>query len=141
MSTQPSTLKRCVALATATIAIGLTIVVASGLAHAEDGDTAPAADTAAGAVVAIDAAPLWAKNCQSCHGADGKAATKIGKMKKVKDLTAADVRAGFDRQRMLDSVSKGMEDAAGKVLMKPYSEKLSADEIVALVDYVFALPH
>jgi cytochrome c553 len=113
---------------------------------ADEGETAPAAGGAAapaaeGAAAAIDSAALWGKNCKSCHGEDGKGDTKAGKMKHVKDLTNAEVRAGFDRARMLKSVADGMKDEAGKVLMKPYSEKLSAEEIAALTDYVFALPH
>ena len=80
--------------------------------------------------------------CLNKSGEKEKAIRTLEKgLKKIKDLTAADVRAGFDRQRMLDSVANGMKNDAGKVLMKPYSEKLSADEIAALVDYVFALPH
>jgi len=94
-----------------------------------------------GAVATINAAELWAKNCKSCHGDDGRGNTKAGKMKKVKDLTAADVRTGFDRERMIASVTGGINDEAGKSLMKAYADKLSAAEIAALVDYVIALPH
>ena len=38
---------------------------------------------------AVDAAKLWTKNCQTCHGPDGKGKTKAGEKAKVKDLDGA----------------------------------------------------
>ena len=121
--------------------VALSVWIFAGPPHALAADEGEAAPAAEGAAAAIDAAPLWAKNCKSCHGEGGKGDTKAGKMKHVKDLTNAEVRAAFDRARMLKSVTDGMKDEAGKTLMKAYSEKLSAEEIAALVDYVYALPH
>lgn len=126
-------------LAAAFLVFSVWIVAAANDAFAADeGEAAPAAD---GAAASIDAASLWSKNCKACHGDDGKGDTKAGKMKHVENLTDAEVRAKFDRARMLKSVTDGINDEAGKSLMKGYGDKLSADEIAALVDYVIALPH
>jgi mono/diheme cytochrome c family protein len=90
----------------------------------------------AGAGGAMDVPALWKKNCASCHGEDGKGQTKAGKSKKVQDLTNPDVRAKFDRARMIKSTKDGMKSEDGKELMKPYGEKLSDAEIAALTDYI-----
>ncbi len=92
------------------------------------------------AVAGPDVTTLWSKNCQTCHGKDAKGDTKAGKQKEVKDLTDPAVRAEFKRDRMIKSVAEGIKDEkTGKERMKPFGEKLSAEEIAALVDWVIAL--
>ena len=87
----------------------------------------------------VDAAKLWAKNCQTCHGPDGKGKTKAGEKAKVKDLTAADVKAKLTRAKAIESMKNGVkEEGSDKLAMKSYSEKLSAAEIEALADHVLA---
>jgi mono/diheme cytochrome c family protein len=44
--------------------------------------------------------------CASCHGADGKAATPVGKAMKIRDLTSADVQSQSDAE-LLNIISKG----------------------------------
>jgi mono/diheme cytochrome c family protein len=85
---------------------------------------------------AMDVPALWKKNCASCHGEDGKGQTKAGKTKKVEDLTNPEIRAKFDRDRMIKATKEGIKDEAGKERMKPYAEKLSDAEIAALTDYI-----
>jgi cytochrome c6 len=85
---------------------------------------------------AMDVPALWQKNCASCHGDDGKGQTKAGKSKKVKDLTSPEIRAKFDRDRMIKATKGGLKSEDGKEQMKPYGEKLSDAEIAALTDYV-----
>lgn len=96
---------------------------------------------AAGAWAAdIDVDTLWTKNCASCHGKDAKGETKAGKMKEVKDLTEPTVRAEFKRDEMIKRVTEGIKDEkTGKERMKPFGEKLTAEQIAALVDWVLAL--
>jgi len=106
------------------------LAVALSLAAAQ----ARAEDAPAGG--AMDVPALWKKNCASCHGEDGKGQTKAGKTKKVEDLTNPEVRAKFDRDRMIKSTKEGIKDDAGKERMKPYAEKLSEAEIAALTDYI-----
>lgn len=63
-----------------------------------------------------DAAELYAKNCASCHGADGKGQTTMGKKQKVKDYTTADGQSFSDA----DGVKIILE---GKGKMKGYKDK------------------
>lgn len=88
---------------------------------------------------AVDVTPVWEKNCASCHGADGKADTKAGKLLKVRDLTAPDVRATFDRAAMIKATQDGVKNEKGKAVMKGFASKLSAEQIEALVDWIYAL--
>jgi cytochrome c553 len=89
---------------------------------------------------APDAAKLWTKNCQTCHGADGKGKTKAGEKAKVRDLTAADVKSGLTRQKAIDAMKNGVKEKdSDKLAMKSYADKLSDAEIQALADYTLAL--
>ena len=84
-----------------------------------------------------DVAALWAKHCASYHGADGKAQTKMGKILKVADLTNPDVRAGFDRAKMIAATKDGVLKDDGKTPWMPgFAGKLSDEQIAALTDYV-----
>ena len=106
----------------------LAATVALGASHAR------AEDAPAGG--AMDVPALWKKNCASCHGEDGKGETKAGKTKKVKNLTDPEVRAKFDREKMIKVTKEGIKGDDGKERMKPYAEKLSDAEIAALNDYI-----
>lgn len=86
---------------------------------------------------AESAAELYSKQCASCHGADMKGQTKAGQALKVQDLTAPEVRAKFDRARMITSLTDGIE-RDGKQVKKPYKDKLTAEQIAALTDYIIA---
>ena len=89
---------------------------------------------------APNATALWAKNCASCHGQAGKGDTKIGKMKKLRDLSAPDVHASLSRDAVIKMIKEGITDAeSGKVLMKGYADKLSEAEIEILADHALAL--
>ena len=82
---------------------------------------------AAPAAFAADAGALYSKSCASCHGADGKGQTKMGKQTKALDYTSADGQkwsdsAGIDailngKGKMKGFASKGItkEDAAALV--------------------------
>lgn len=88
---------------------------------------------------APDGAKLWTKHCQSCHGADGKGKTKMGEKLKVRDLTAADVKAGLTEQKVLDSMKNGIKDDSGKEVMKSFTEKLSDAEMKAVAAHTLAI--
>jgi len=90
--------------------------------------------------MAIDAGPLWDKNCASCHGKDGKGKTKTGEKLKVRDLTDPAVKAKLNKTNVSDSMTKGVKaEDSDKLVMKTYNEKLSAEEIQALTDYTLSL--
>jgi mono/diheme cytochrome c family protein len=87
---------------------------------------------------AADVKENWEKNCASCHGKDGKGETKAGKKADVKDLTDAKYQASFTDEQMLQQITEGMKDKNGKERMKPFRDKLSGEEIKALVSFVRA---
>jgi cytochrome c6 len=87
------------------------------------------------AVHAADAKETWEKNCQKCHGADGKGETTMGKKLKVKDYTDAKVQASMKDEEMFKTIKEGKKDGE-KILMKSFGETLSDAEIKDLVAYV-----
>jgi mono/diheme cytochrome c family protein len=87
--------------------------------------------TAFGAEVAEN----WTKHCASCHGKDGKGQTKAGRMAGVKDQTDAQYQAGLKDEKMFASIKDGLKEGE-KEKMKPFKEKLSDDEIKALIAQV-----
>jgi mono/diheme cytochrome c family protein len=87
---------------------------------------------------AADAKALWDANCAQCHGADGKANTKMGKTLSAKDLTDPKVQAEFTDAKATQSIKEGVKQN-GKTTMKAFGGKLSDDDIKALVAYVRTL--
>lgn len=85
---------------------------------------------------AADVTENWNKHCASCHGKDGKAQTKAGKMADTKDLTDAAYQAGFTDEQAVKQIKEGVKDKNGKDRMKPFSGKLTDPEIQALVAHV-----
>jgi len=103
--------------------------------------------TLAAALAIAVAAPLvaetadnnWAKLCAACHGKDGAGHTRAGKKLDVKDLTAAANQKMFTDDDAFAALKKGLTAPDGAEKMKPFADKLSDDEIKALVTYVRAL--
>lgn len=81
---------------------------------------------------AADVAENWTKHCGSCHGADGKAKTKAGRMAGAKDLTDGAYQKQFTDEQILQRLMDGVTDK-GKEKMKPFKAVLSDDELKALV--------
>jgi cytochrome c553 len=98
------------------------------------------------AVMVWMAAPLGAaevkevydKSCAACHGKTGKGDTPAGKKAKVKDYTDAQVQAAMKDEEMFKAIKEGVKEG-DKVKMKGYGDKLSDDEIKALVAYIRTL--
>lgn len=98
-----------------------------------------AADEAPAAAPSVDVAKLWAKNCKSCHGDDGKGETKAGAKAKVRDLTSAEVKAEMTKETAIKAIREGVKvKDSEKMAMKAYAEKLTAPEIEALADHSLA---
>ena len=111
MSTQsPRILRATISLA-ALIALGLTNISAGS--------------PDAGAV-------LYKTKCASCHGADGKGATAVGKADSIRALGSQEVQGQSDA--FLATVI-----ASGKGKMPPYGKSLKAEQITALVAYIRSL--
>ena len=92
-------------------------------------------------VRAADVTTNWADNCASCHGKDGKGATKAGRTAGVKDLTEAEYQKTFTDEQAFTQIKNGLKDEKDKEKekMKAFSEKLTDPEITALVAYLRTL--
>jgi len=86
---------------------------------------------------AAEAKENWGTHCAACHGKDGRGQTKAGRMAGVKDQTAAAYQDSLKEDKMFASVKEGLKEG-DKDKMKPFKEKLTDDEIKALVAYVRA---
>src|SRR5216110_3332760 len=91
----------------------------------------------AGLACAADVQENWTKTCASCHGKDGKGDTKAGKKAEAKDFTDPKYRQTLTDEKMLKQIKEGMKEGA-KEKMKPFGDKLSDDEIKALIAYIKA---
>jgi len=90
-----------------------------------------------GACLAADVKENWEKNCQKCHGADGKGQTKMGRQSGAKDYTDAKVQEELKDDAAVKIIKEGVVDK-GKKKMDPYGDKLNDDEIKALIAYIRA---
>jgi len=86
-------------------------------------------------VRAADVKENWEKNCQKCHGEDGKGQTKMGAKAGVKDYTDAKVQAEMKDDKAIKTIKEGLKED-GKEKMKGYGDKLSDEEAKALVAHV-----
>ena len=87
----------------------------------------------ASAAIAADAAANWTQYCASCHGKDGSGSTTMGKKLGVKDYREAKVQGEFTDTQATQLIKDGKDK------MKPFKDKLSDDDIKALVAYVRSL--
>jgi len=78
---------------------------------------------------ADDGATLYKAKCSSCHGADGKGQTVMGKKMGLRDLGSADVQKQSDAD-----LHKITADGKGK--MPAYKDKLSDGDVNALVAFM-----
>ncbi len=90
------------------------------------------AAAAAVSVNAADAKENFAKSCAGCHGKEGKGDTKLGQKMEARDYSDAKVQASLKDEDMFKAIKDGYKKG-DKTIMKPYGEKLSDDEIKALV--------
>lgn len=84
---------------------------------------------------AADAKGNYEANCKKCHGEDGKGQTKMGQKAGCKDYTDAKVQADLKEDKAFKSIKEGLTEG-DKDLMKPFGEKLSDEEIKALVAHM-----
>ena len=92
----------------------------------------------AASVRAGSAQENWNKDCAQCHGKTGAADTKMGQKLSAKDLTDPKVQASFTDAEAAKAIKDGLKEN-GKTMMKAFGDKLSDDEIKALVAYVRSL--
>ena len=83
---------------------------------------------------------LFAKaKCIKCHGEDGKGDTEKGQELKTPDFTSAAFQKETTDDEMTDTVLNGSKDKMLKILMPPYKDKLTQEEVQVLVRYVRSL--
>lgn len=73
---------------------------------------------------------LFAKNCATCHGKDGKAKTFKAKFNHARDLTDPKWQVSVTDERLFNSITNGRGH------MPAWGKKLSEPEINSLVAYV-----
>lgn len=84
------------------------------------------------AIHAADVNALYDKHCASCHAKDGSGKTKMGQKVGTKDYRDPKVLAALKDDIALKNIKDGMTEG-GKEKMKPFKDKLSDDEIKALI--------
>jgi formylglycine-generating enzyme required for sulfatase activity/cytochrome c553 len=111
----------------------------------QDETTGKAEIQPAGTVAAVPAVPAaasadntqarYAQFCAGCHGADGKGDTKLGKANKARDYTDPKVKTSLKDDAMFKAIKEGLT-VDDKHVMIAYADKLSDDEIKAMVAYM-----
>jgi mono/diheme cytochrome c family protein len=76
----------------------------------------------------IDGKPIFEAKCKSCHGADGKGETTIGKKVNIPSLAGT----AMSKSKIIATTEAGVPDTK----MKGFKDKLSADEIEAVATYI-----
>jgi mono/diheme cytochrome c family protein len=80
----------------------------------------------------------WDKNCAACHGKEGKGDTKMGQKLEARDFTDPKVQAALKDEEMSKAIKEGLKKD-GKTQMKAFGDKLSDEEIKALVAHIRGL--
>ena len=78
---------------------------------------------------AADGAAVYKAKCATCHGVDGKGQSPMGKKMNLRDLGSPEVQKQTDKE-LYDWT------AVGKGKMPGYKDKLSDEEIKALVAHM-----
>ena len=79
------------------------------------------------------ASELYARNCASCHGTDGRAKTSKGKFSHARDLTDGKWHDDVTDERIFNSIMNG-RNVRGN--MPAFSNKLNEQEVESLVSFV-----
>jgi mono/diheme cytochrome c family protein len=77
---------------------------------------------------APDGAAIYRGKCKSCHGADGRADTKIGRQGKIEDFSTAKWQAEFTDAKILEVLRDGVKNTK----MKSYKDRLTQAELDAV---------
>ena len=82
-------------------------------------------------------ADVWKAKCESCHGETGAADTKQGLKEKIPDMRTPAWQAEWTDEKIRDAITYGLPDKNKK--MKPFKDKLSAEEITEQVKFIRGL--
>ena len=78
----------------------------------------------------IDARKLYMTHCKTCHGENGKP-TDLGIGLEARDFTDADWQAKATDEKIIKQINDGTPEK-----MMPFKEKLTPDEVKALIPVV-----
>jgi cytochrome c553 len=76
----------------------------------------------------------WKSKCASCHGADGKAETDMGKKAGIPNYADSAFQKSKTDDQLKSAIANGVKTDKGE--MEGYKEKLSGEEIDNLVKLV-----
>ena len=80
---------------------------------------------------------LYTKFCAGCHAITGKGDTKLGQKNGARDYTDPKVKATLKDEDMFKAIKDGLE-VKGKKVMHPIGDKMTDEEIKAVVAYMKA---
>lgn len=80
----------------------------------------------------------WSMHCARCHANDGTGRTKYGDKMRLLDYTKPETQRTFTDDYALDATRQGAKDPAGNKVMPGYADKLTEEEIRALLEHVRA---
>ena len=117
--------------------MGVTVSAIGAIALAKQGAHTPQPPVARGAVQAVDGKAIYLKSCKECHGVLG-APTKasLRKYDKIANFTDSKFFTTRKDAEMLKAIEKGK----GRD-MKGFADKLSAEEMKAVLEYIHTLHH
>ena len=81
----------------------------------------------------IDGQELYAKHCVLCHGEDGTGETDLGSGLGARDFNDKAFQDGITDEQIVEQIENGTEEK-----MFPFKDKLSSDEMHALVPVIRA---
>lgn len=81
----------------------------------------------------------WKAKCSSCHGMDGKGATKQGTKMKIADISSEAWQKGITDDKMKESINKGFKREKDGVKQEMAAAKLSPEQVDALVAFIRTL--
>ena len=81
----------------------------------------------------------YKKHCTVCHGADGKAQTRLGRKSGAKDLSDKAALAKLSDDEVFKTIKLGRKNDKGEEKMEAFSDDLTDPEITELVAFVRTL--
>lgn len=117
--------------------MGIGVSAIGAIALAKPGADATQPPVARRAVQAVDGKAIYLKSCKECHGVLG-APTKaaLRKYDKIPNFTDSKFFTNRKDAEMLKAIEKGK----GRD-MKGFADKLSAEEMKAVLEYIHTLHH
>ena len=94
-------------------------------------------ETSPALILLADGKAVYMKKCKKCHGADGKGKPKMKEKHNIPDFTDAGWQGKNDKAKVVKATTNGVKKKDGsKTKMKAFKDKLSAEEISAVADFV-----